>query len=363
MTATSQQQHIATPDFFNDNDLPPRGFLGDIIAVITRPIEFFMTFDVQRMSKHTLWMALLILVIVAANTLQMRAPAEDSAPQDINVPPVMDGEMFGEEGMPFDPSMMGGNIGGEGTSEADDPAADWTTALSAIAAQLLQWGVLTLLLSAVTMFKGHSPRFGVNLQIVVWATLPLALMALLQLAFLAGGGSIQAEGFSGLLSEWPAFADMNIYLRSFIYALASLLTVFWIWNLALIYLGSRLILRGNPLIVLMVLAAWVVMLGFANSIESYERLETEASAEAEMFPGEMFPGGMMPQDGMFPDQMVPDGMIPGEMGPGSSDMPSEQDPSISPDTEMDPLLQSERSVTDDSGSEEIIVPADSIDLP
>ena len=127
MTATSQQQHIATPDFFNDNDLPPRGFLGDIIAVITRPIEFFMTFDVQRMSKHTLWMALLILVIVAANTLQMRAPAVDSAPQDINVPPMMEGEMFGEGGMPFDPSMMGGNIGGEGTSEADDPAADWTT--------------------------------------------------------------------------------------------------------------------------------------------------------------------------------------------------------------------------------------------
>ena len=322
-----------------------------------------MTFDVQRMSKHTLWMALLILVIVAANTLQMRAPAVDSAPQDINVPPMMEGEMFGEGGMPFDPSMMGGNIGGEGTSEADDPAADWTTALSAIAAQLLQWAVLTLLLSAVTMFKGHSPRFGVNLQIVVWATLPLALMALLQLAFLAGGGSIQAEGFSGLLSEWPAFADMNIYLKSFIYALASLLTVFWIWNLALIFLGSRLILRGNPLIVLMVLAVWVVMLGFANSIESYEQLETEASAEAEMFPGEMFPGGMMPQDGMFPEQMVPDGMIPGEMGPGSSDMPNEQDLSNSPDTEMDPLLQSERSVTDDSGSEEIIVPADSIDLP
>ena len=349
MTATSQQHHIDAPHFFNDDDLPPRGFLGDIMAVIARPVAFFMAFDVRRMSKHTLWVAILILAIVAANTLQMRAPADDTASQDINVPPMMDGgEMFGEGGMPFDPSMMGGDIGGAGASDTENPAANWTTALSAIAAQLLQWGVLTLLLATVTMFKGHSPHFGVNLQIVIWASLPLALMALLQLAFLAGGGAINAKGFSGLLSEWPPFADMNIYLQSFIYALASLLTLFWIWNLGLIYLGSRLTLRGNTLVIAVVLVAWVMMLGFANSIESYKLLESDTPSDAEMFPGEMFPGEMMPPDGMVP---------------GSGDMPDEQGMSVSPDSEMEPLLESERSVTGDATSEEIIVPADSIDLP
>jgi hypothetical protein len=211
------------------------------------------------------------------------------------------------EGMPFDPGFppdSGGN--GVPNSGTNNPVSSWMTALTAAGTQVVQWFVLTLLLSEVTLFNGLKPQLGKNLPIVIWASIPLALMVALQLTFITGGGTISATGFSGFLDEWSRFAGLNIYLQSFVHALASQLTLFWLWNLVLLYIGARHVLKGKRSIVIMVIAIWVLMLGVAYSFQSYDLLMENTPANEEPMPEEFIPDGEILPEDMQSEKPMPD---------------------------------------------------------
>lgn len=275
---------------FHDDGMPSRGLLTDLIMLIMQPVSFFAALG-RKPSSHTLWVALLILAVLIFNSLQN--PVGMSGQASVDMPAVSG---FPGEGMPFDPGFS--LDGGEGASAATDPSAQWMNAISAAATQILQWLVLALLLMEVPVFNKRRPQFNKNIQIVVWASFPLALMAMLQSIFIAAGGSIAHAGFSGFLEDWAAFSFLNIRAQSLIHALASELTLFWLWSLYLIYLGARKTLRGKQSVVLLVLISWVMMLGIVNSFKSYAMLQDKLPPVEETM-GEEFPADseILPNDG------------------------------------------------------------------
>jgi hypothetical protein len=151
-----------------------------------------------------------------------------------------------------------------------DPAAAWMTGLRTAGMQVLQWAVLVIVLAEVTMFNGRAPQIARNLQIAIWTSVPLALMAAVQLVYLANGGSIGEPGVTGFLAEWDTFAESDPYIRNFMYGVASQLTFFWLWSLALIYIAARKTLHGKRTVVILVIALWVVILGIGSGYPYYK---------------------------------------------------------------------------------------------
>lgn len=144
---------------------------------------------------------------------------------------------------------------------APSGAADsWTTALVAASVVVISWLAQALLLCEVSLLNGKMPQFGLNLRITIWSSLPLGLMALLQLIYYAAGGLSGAPGISGVLTIQPFYMEQSATVQALLLALASQLTLFWLWNLALLYLGGRHALNGKRLAALLVIVAWVLLL-------------------------------------------------------------------------------------------------------
>jgi hypothetical protein len=134
------------------------------------------------------------------------------------------------------------------------------TALISATTILVGWFILALILCEVPLFNGVRPSYSQNLQIAIWTTVPLGVMAGLQVVYLAAGGKVGADGISGLLTYWKGFNDLSPMLRSILLSLTSRLTVFWIWTLVLIYIGGRMALNGKPWAVALVVIIWVAIL-------------------------------------------------------------------------------------------------------
>lgn len=298
MTSTPRPITISAKDIFQDDRAFTPGFFSQLGMLLFQPRAFFRAYVPAQRGRRWLWVAMLILAVLAFNAVQ-RSEQSSAPAGGVDMPPV---DMpAGPGGMPFD--MPFPPESAAPPANAASPAGTWMTALTAAGSQIVQWFVLALLLAEVTMFNGRAPRLGTNLQIAVWASLPLALMAAVQMLFIAGGGSIGRPGLSGFLESWDTFAGLNIYLRSFVHGLASQFTLFWLWSLILLYIGARQSLRGKRPAVLLVIAMWVVVLGIGSGIQSYRALSAGETPgqQTEFAPdGEFMPEEMLSEDGAEP---------------------------------------------------------------
>lgn len=237
-----------------------RGLWGQIWMALLQPGQFFRTIPAIDQTRQWLWAALLILALVGLSAVrQASVPAVDPnallVPADAGFPSP---NMFG--GGDFGAPPSGIPPGGTGGGTVTNVSSTWTTALLAASSVALGWFIQTVLLCEVSLLRGFSPRPGKNFQIAIWASLPLGLMAALQLLYYAAGGSITSAGISGLIVELPGYTSQSPYVQAIILSFATQLTLFWLWSLALIYVGARRTLQGRWWSSLIVVIAWVVIL-------------------------------------------------------------------------------------------------------
>ena len=245
-----------------DTQLPSRGIHNDLIAVILHPISFFKVLR-RRQNSHTFLVAVLVLISMVVFSLQMTPSTSTTDTASGFDAPI---DSFPIDPIPSDPNSLTTN---------DDSTVMWVTALTTISIQAMSWSALTLWLALVTMFNSHKPRLGKNLEIIIWASVPIALMAILQTVFIFAGGTISSAGFSGFLDEWTRFAEYSIFLQSWLYALASQITIFWLWHLGLLYVGARYVLGGKRSIVLFTIISWIIALSMVNSFPAYQDLKAQ----------------------------------------------------------------------------------------
>ncbi|MAS38298.1 MAG: hypothetical protein CL610_30150 [Anaerolineaceae bacterium] len=308
---------------------PQQSLPSRISTVLFRPGYFFRTLPPSHTTRHWLWAAFLILALVGFAAVQQQNAANGGGAAnggDTNIP----GDIPSD--FPFSPDGGGippGGIpqAGGGGSATGNGNATWLTALTAGGVVVLQWVGITLLLAEVTLFNGYRPHFGRNLQIAIWSSVPLALMAALQLLFQMGGGELGQPGFTGFLESWTVYQNAGPELKSILYALTTHLTLFWLWTMALIYIGGREALRGKRFAVIIVVAAWVILQVLITGYGKYQELSQQVTLEDLLPPMEEgFPGDMPP--GLMPD-MGEGGVLPEE---GEAGRP-ETEPMLEPDSE------------------------------
>jgi hypothetical protein len=163
---------------------------------------------------------------------------------------------------------------------------------------VVAWLLLALILGIVPFMNGVLPNLGRNLQIAVWASLPLGLMALIQLIYVWRGGQLGEPGLSGLLPDWDTYRAMNESQKTVALSLAIRLTLFGLWTLILVYLGGRSALRGKRLVVLLAVLSWAVLIVVLPVLAgSIDLPGDELEPGTELIDPSMGDPGMMPQDG------------------------------------------------------------------
>ncbi len=222
----------------------PAGLLTQMRMVLLQPGQFFR-FQVSDNSQHWLAAAFIILVLIGASAIrqQQLAPAAGSG----GITPSTEGS---------------GPDNGTGTnvSPSDDISMVWKPALTAASEKILDWVLLSLMLFIVSLTRMQSPQFGQNLRIVIWASVPLGLMAALQLLYYASGGQPGQSGLSGLVTKLPGFGNLPSLAQILLTSLSSHVTLFWLWSLVLVYLGARYTLGGIPIVIVSVLVLWIAWL-------------------------------------------------------------------------------------------------------
>lgn len=256
---TSQQ----SSEIVNYQPRRTRGLISQIVTLVLQPGYFFRTFPVSRQ-----WIMIAILIIglsgFEAIRQQNAASATNTQGGGEMMPPMDMGGMsmnsggFSAEMLPPD-FAMGGDMGGAGTTSEPSVRDTTLTAIMAAGSILLAWFIQTILLCEVSLFKGKAPSLGKNLQIAVWATVPIAFMIIVRLLYLAMGGTTGETGVVALLDEWEGFANLAPFLQNVIYAFLANITLFWLWNALLLYLGSRYALQGNSFVAFLVVAQWVIV--------------------------------------------------------------------------------------------------------
>jgi hypothetical protein len=248
----------------------PRSLWGQGWMLLLQPGSFYRTLPAMQETRQWVWAAVIILALIGLSAVRQEALRTGSSTGGAPnfTPPVASGpESSG--GFTVGPGRGGGPVGGDIPSpggETPETPVDitqtWTTALIEASNMLLGWFILAVLLCEVSLFRGVRPRLGYNLQIAIWASLPLGLMALLQLIYYQAGGPVREPGLLGLLAEWKPYATLPHFWRSVAVSIAIRATVFWLWSLILIYFGARYALRGRAWASLLVVVMWAVVLVF-----------------------------------------------------------------------------------------------------
>ncbi|MCA0458301.1 MAG: YIP1 family protein [Chloroflexi bacterium] len=238
------------------------GFISQFGKLFLQPAAFF-----KHMPSGRQWLVAAILVMVIAGftaTTQTQSAASSTA----NTGSTNAVASTGSTTSSFDLSMLDATA--TTTTESTTAAATTTSsssstdsdttlmnALIAATGVLVMWGGQTVFLSLVSMFKGYTPQIGRSFQIAVWASLPLALMLGLRYAHYANGGSGGSLGLSMLLDNWSGYDTLPDLAQRILAVFTSNLTLFWLWNLALLYLGARYALKGRFVAVALVMALWI----------------------------------------------------------------------------------------------------------
>ena len=276
--ASARRQFTESPGgVFQDDQVFTPSLLAQLSSLLLQPGSFFRSLRHARWPQRWLWVALLILLVLAFGAVQ-QAGQNPTSTGDAPVVEMPMGPGVGPFEAPFSPED-----GGLGAAQSK-PADSWTIAVKAASTQIAHWALLALILAEISMLHGRAPRLGLNLQIAIWTSVPLALMTLVQLLYLAAGGSIGKAGLSGLLETWAGFADWNLFLRSFAHGLASNLTLFWLWSLTLIYIAGRQTLHGKRAAVIAVLAAWIIVMSIGSGVQSYKAFAIQQPQVVEMAP-------------------------------------------------------------------------------
>jgi hypothetical protein len=315
-----------------------RGLLSQISAVLLQPVYFFRTLPHLSETRQWLWAGLLILFLIGFSAVRYNTVSQSAVTDTGSQPPIdfggsgFEGDGGGFEGggdlgggidlggIPSDPNLGGG---GAETPAGGDTNVSETLTIGFIAASeiVVSWLVISVLLIVVSLLRGRGPRLGHNFQIAVWATLPLALMALLQVLYFAAGGTPGQAGLSGLLLNWEFYQQQTPMVQDLMYSLAIRLTIFWLWSLALLYFGARNALHGPRLGALFIVVFWAVIIvvvpvlsGAVAAPDAEEEIPTEGvegfPPGSEIFgPGSEFPSGEFPS-GEFPEGEVPGGEFP-----------------------------------------------------
>ncbi len=253
----------------------PRSVLGQVWSVALQPNNFFLALpQAPSSSRQWFWVALLILALNGFSAVRQEALANgtggggDIAPITQDNPgafPISPGGGISTQpgGFPGGAGVdLGSGVPTDTGGAPSDITSTWVTALISATTILVGWFVLALILCEVPLFNGVRPSFSQNLQIAIWTTVPLGVMAGLQVIYLAAGGKVGAGGISGLLDYWKSYNDLSPIIRSILLSLTSRLTVFWVWSLVLIYIGGRMALNGKSWAVALVVVVWVLILVF-----------------------------------------------------------------------------------------------------
>lgn len=283
-----------------------RSLISQITTVLLQPVYFFRTMPA---SSQWVWIAFIILALVGSSAVRQSQLADQSSSGDAvsEMPPMLDPSMgIPPGGIAMDPGFGGVPTTGDSTgAPADDISQTTMTAVIAAGTIVLIWLVQAVVLSEVSMLNGAMPRLGRNFQIAVWASVPLGVMAALQLLYYAAGGTGGVMGLSLLLEDWTWYQAQSDFTKALIYSLASRATLFWLWSLLLLYLGARHALRGHVISAFIAVAAWVIIVVLvpvlSGAIEAPPP-DMGDSTEVEVMPGmdEMMPEGLLPPETIDP---------------------------------------------------------------
>ncbi len=211
-----------------------RGLWQQIGAVLLSPAAFFRTLPPLGESRQWLWVALLLLLLVGVSAVQQQNSRQAATESGLVV------SQPGQVPAAGNPASVFGAGGVSGELPGDAPvSARWTAALIAASGLIVTWLLQALVLGEASLLAGSAPSFSQNLHIVIWASAPLGLMAALQIVYVLAGGTIGQPGLSGLVGVLPGYAAWPVLLQAVLEALAARLTLFWLWGLALTYLGLR----------------------------------------------------------------------------------------------------------------------------
>lgn len=261
----------------------PRSLIGQILAALLQPGSFFRGLA---SSRQWLWVALLVLALTGVAAVRQASLIAAAANPDAGAPVTVDPSMGG--GFPGAPAGGGidsgipqGGVVPDAAPASGDVIGTWTTALVAAGTIVLGWLIQMVLLCEVSLFRGRAPAFGQNLRVAVWSSLPLALMAGLQLAYYAAGGSVGQTGLIGYVGHVPNYADQSPFMQALIVSALSRMTIFWLWSALLLYFGARYALGGHwfasVLVVLMWLAVLIVAPVATGAIKALEAAPVEQS--------------------------------------------------------------------------------------
>ena len=269
-------------------------------AVLLQPARFFRALPTALDTRQWVWMALIILILTGISAARAESIQNESA-SPLDAPPIDVGPVPGDPFSEAPPEDFGGGpvAAGDPAGSSTDVADSWTTALIASSNIVVVWLLLTILLCEVSLARGVKPRLSHNLQIAVWASVPLGLMTGLQLIYYAAGGKGGEPGLAGLLPEWERYTELSRGQRSLVLSAATRTTLFSLWGLLLVYLGARHTLRGAAwaaLAAVIITAVLVVAIPVAagtikapedevESVPGGEFMPTEPGFEEEFMPG------------------------------------------------------------------------------
>lgn len=301
-----QIQPVRARDYALARQARPRGLVSQFWTVALQPGYFFRTLPAASDTRQWFWAAILILALVGFSAVRQDAVLNGSGSSpSTSLPPdfgsglpgtdlgggVSSGFPGTSEGIPSDfggglPTDTGGAIGG-----TEDVSNTLITALIAASYLLLGWFIVSFLLCEVSLFNGVRPQLGQNLQIAIWTTVPLAIMAGLQVIYYSAGGKVGSAGLVGLLSEWKDYETLPVFSKSLILSLATHLTLFWVWSLFLLYRGARGALNGKRWAVIIVVVAWAIVAVVAPVLTGAISAAPPAEQEAVITDGNSLPFG------------------------------------------------------------------------
>lgn len=194
-----------------------RSLFSALSMVILRPVQFFRELPAPSATRQWLFMAILLLAL-SAFTVNYISPVKPETTQD-----------------------------------------QWTVVLLTLAQVLAMWFGAAVVLMLVSLFQGKRPRFGHNLQLAIWATVPLGVMAVLQIIYVASGGVINSRGIARVIFNMEAYAAWSPTAQQLALSLAMHMHLFAVWHLALLFIGTQHVLGGRRVIIVLVLLVWVLV--------------------------------------------------------------------------------------------------------
>lgn len=287
-----------------------RSLMGNATTALLQPVTFYRTFPAAR---HWLWAALFILVMIGWSAVRQEALREEAnnggasfeVPMEAAPDMGIGGAVIRGPGM-IPPSMPSGGAPTTSSGSSSSNISDTLmTALVAAGGVVLAWVIQALLLLLVSMLRGFAPSFGRNLQIAVWASLPLGVMALVQLIYIAAGGQGGKMGLSLLLDEWTGFAALPPFTQAALISLLTQVTLFWLWSLILLYMGARHALDGSPTAAMLVVVFWLLISVFVPVLTGAVTPPKAAAAAEVSTPEMIIPEGEA--SSALPEIMPPEG--------------------------------------------------------